>query len=88
MPAMSVHVNASRKTLVTRGQMPNGFPDDFKVTDNGVYSLLIRLELLETQTADVLLDFGDRFEDVLGAQAPFSRRQQPPREGFDREAEA
>ena len=70
----------------TRRQMPNTFPDNFEIADNGVDSLLIRLELLETQTADVLLDFADRFEYVLGAQAPFSRRQQPPREGSCRAA--
>ena len=80
--------HAGREAFLVRGQVPNSLTDDFEVADNCVDSLLIGLELLETQTSYVSFDLRDSLENVLDAKAPFSRRQQPPREGFCREAEA
>ena len=88
MPAISEPRNLGGKTFVVGGQVPNGFADHLEVADDSIDCLLVGPELLETQTSYVLFDPGDRIEDVLDAEAPFSRRQQPPREGFCREAAA
>jgi hypothetical protein len=68
--------------------MPDGLADDFEVADNSIDSFLIVAELLEIQATDVPFDLGNRIDNVLDAEPPFSRRQQRPRVGFGREAVA
>ena len=63
--------DAGRETSQIAGEVPNSLADDFKVAHNGVDGLRIGLELFETQTADVLFDFGDGFENVVDTKAPF-----------------
>jgi hypothetical protein len=60
--------------------------DDFEIAHDNIDRFLIRLELLEREAFDVLLDSGDRVENVLDAQPQLSRRQAPPRRGSDRGA--
>jgi len=51
--------------LLIRGQMPSGFADDLEIPYDGVNRLLISAKLVEIQSGDVVLDVGDRAENVL-----------------------
>ena len=76
-----------RKALLIH-EMACGLADHFEIAHDRIDRLAIVLELFEGQAGNVGFDAGHCVDDILDAEPPVSRRQEPPREGSGREAAA